>query len=156
MYSFQTNVSKRKNKQTIRLLCILLFVLVIALCGVTYSYLRASKINHSTSEALLARATSEASEAQGAVYRLTQSSGSQTMTLLANVRGHIYTLNSLNILASNIYGPETILVDPELINACVSTLDTCEQRMQAGNVLTDLFTTLRDNVDTIVTTFNPV
>ena len=155
MYSFQTNVSKRKNKQTIRLLCILLFVLVIVLCGVTYSYLRASKINQSTSESLLARATSEASEAQSAVYRLTQSSGSQTMTLLANVRGHIYALNSLNILASNIYGPEIVLVDPALLNDCVTTLDTCEQRMQAGNVLTDLFTTLRDNVDTIVTTFNP-
>ena len=154
MYSFQTGANKRKSKQTIRLMSIALFILIIALLGVTVSYLHASHINQATSEALLARAISEAADAQSAVYRLTQSSGSHTMTLLANVRGHIYALQSFNILASNIYGAGTNLADPDLLAACVATLDACEQRMQSGNVLTDLFTTLRDDVDTVVASFS--
>lgn len=153
MYSFQTGAGKRKNKQTIRLLSILVFVLIVALCGVTFSYVRASGVSRSTGEALLARATSEASEAQSAVYRLTQSSGTNTMTLLATVRGHVYALQCLNTLAANIYGAGTVIVDGELLNACIATLDASEQRLQAGSVLTDMFTALRDNVDAVVATF---
>ena len=36
MYSFQTGAGKRKNKQTVRILSVVIFVLVIALAGVTF------------------------------------------------------------------------------------------------------------------------
>ena len=90
MYSFQTGSSKRKSQKTIRILSIVIFVLAVALIGLTVSYLRASSASRTTSDALMARATNEANEAQTAVYRLTQSSGTNTMTLLSNVRAHIY------------------------------------------------------------------
>lgn len=79
MYSFQTGAGKRKNKQTVRILSVVIFVLVIALAGVTFSYIRISGVSRTTNDALMARATSEANEAQSAVYRLTQSSGTNTM-----------------------------------------------------------------------------
>ena len=42
MYSFQTGSSKRKSQKTIRILSIVIFVLAVALIGLTVSYLRAS------------------------------------------------------------------------------------------------------------------
>ena len=148
MYSFQTGSSKRKSQKTIRILSIVIFVLAIALIGVTVSYLRASSVSRTTSDALMARATNEANEAQTAVYRLTQSSGTNTMTLLSNVRAHIYTL------ASNIYGAGTVIVDGSMLSDCIITLDAAEQRLQAGSVLTGSMTELRDEVDAIVALFN--
>ena len=146
MYSFQTGSSKRKSQKTIRILSIVIFVLAVALIGLTVSYLRASSASRTTSDALMARATNEANEAQTAVYRLTQSSGTNTMTLLSNVRAHIYAMQCLNTLASNIYG--------SMLSDCITTLDAAEQRLQAGSVLTGSMTELRDEVDAIVALFN--
>ena len=146
MYSFQTGAGRRKAQKTVRILSVVVFVLAIALIGVTVSYLHASGVSHST--------TNEANEAQTAVYRLTQSSGTNTMTLLSNVRSHIYALQCLNTLAANIYGAGTVIVDGSMLTACIATLDTAEQRLQAGNVLTGSMTELRDEVDAIVALFS--
>ena len=154
MYSFQANAGRRREKHRVRLLRIALFVMVIALAGVGYSFLRAAGAERATSEALYARAMSEAGEAQSAVYRLTQSSGANTTTLLATVRSHIYALQTINALAANIYGPGTAVTDSALLDACVDLLDQCEARWQAGLVLTSLFTELRDDVDLILAGFN--
>ena len=156
MYSFQANAGKRKSKQLIRLLYVIIFILVIALCAFGYVYFQSRGQSDVTSEALAARAISEAGNAQAAVYRLTQSSGTNTMTLLSTVRGHIYALQCLNTLAANIYGPGTTLADPALISSCLSIITDAETRLQAGNVLTDLFSSLRDNIDILVAGFNPV
>lgn len=153
MYSFQTGAGGRKTKQRIRLLSIIIFILAVALVGVTFAYLQSRGMSQSIGDALLSRAVSEATEAQSAVYRLTQSSGTNTMTLLANVRGHIYALQCLNTLTSNLYGAGVVLIDGDLLTACTGTLDQCEARLQAGSVLTDLFTTLRDQVDVVASSF---
>ena len=154
MYSFQANAGRKKNKQLIRLLYLIIFVLIIALIGVTFAYFRSTGVSEATSSALLSRALSEASEAQGAVYRLTQSSGTNTMTLLSTVRAHIHSLQSINSIAANIYGVGTSLSDEALLSSCISIISQCETRMQAGSVLTDLFTQLRDQVDLIVAGFS--
>ena len=154
MYSFQANAGRKKSKQLVRLLSVIIFILIIALAGVTFSYFRAVSVSDATSEALLARALSEATEAQSAVYRLTQSSGTNTMTLLSTVRAHIHTLQSINTIAANIYGTGTSLSDGELLASCIDIVTQCETRMQAGSVLTDLFTSLRDQVDMIVAGFS--
>ncbi len=153
MYSFQTGAGRRKNQKTVRILIVVVFVLAVALIGVTVSYLRASSVSRTTGDALMARATNEANEAQTAVYRLTQSSGTNTMTLLSNVRAHIYAMQCLNTLAANIYGAGTIIVDSSMLSACITTLDAAEQRLQAGSVLTGSMTELRDEVDAIVALF---
>lgn len=154
MYSFQANAGRRKSKQTRRLLYIVIFVLVVALLGVSLAYYRSTKVNDATGEALIARAMSEAAAAQNAVYRLTQSSGTNTTVLLATVRSHIYALQSLNTLTANIYGPGTVLTDAELLAACTATLDECDTRIQAGSVVTEQTSRLRDNIDTLVASFN--
>ena len=154
MYSFQANAGKRKNKQLIRLLYVIIFVLVIALSAVSYVYAQSRGQTDMTSEALMARAISEAGNAQTAVYRLTQSSGTNTMTLLSTVRSHIYALQCINALAANIYGPGTTLADANLLAECITMISTAESRLQAGNVLTDLFASLRDNIDTLVAGYN--
>ena len=153
MYSFQANSGRKKVKQVRRLLYIIIFILVVALVGVSFAYFNAAASAKATSDALIARALSEAASAQNAVYRLTQSSGTNTTILLAAVRSHIHTLQSLNTLTANIYGPGTVLTDADLLSACVSTLDECDVRLQAGSVLTDLTTLLRDNVDAVVLSF---
>ena len=117
MYSFQANAGKRKNRQTRRLLYIIIFVLVVALVGVSFAYYRSTRVNSITSDALIARAMSEAAAAQNAVYRLTQSSGTNTTLLLASVRCHVYAMQSLNTLTANIYGPGTVLADADLLAA---------------------------------------
>ena len=154
MYSFQANTGRRKNKHLIRLLSVIIFILVIALIGVGISFARIRSVSDATSEALTARALSESSEAQSAVYRLTQSSGTNTMTLLSTVRGHVYALQCINTIAANIYGAGTSLVDGSMVTACLNTITQCEARMQAGGVLTTSFTELRDQVDAIVAAFN--
>ena len=154
MYSFQTGAGRRKQKQLTRLLLLIVFILVIALCGVTYSYLKNRSVSQNTSQAILSRAVSEASEAQSAVYRLTQSSGTNTMTLLSTVRAHIHTLQSINTIAANIYGAGTSLTDGEQLASCIDIITQCEARLQAGSVLTDLYTTLRDQIDQIVAGFS--
>ena len=150
MYSFQANAGRKKNKQLIRLLYLVIFILVIALIGVSFAYFRSTGVSKATGDALLSRALSEATQAQSAVYRLTQSSGTNTMSLLSVVRSHIYALQCINTIASNIYGAGTVLVDGELLSSCISIISQCETRMQAGSVLTDLHTQLRDQIDQIV------
>lgn len=154
MYSFQTGGTARKSKQKIRLLYLIIFILVIALAGVGFAYWRSRDVSVTVGEALMMRATSEASSAQTAVYRLTQSSGSNTMTLLATIRSHIYALQCLNQLAANIYGPSTRLADEQMLADCIQTLNECEVHLQAGGVMTGLFATLRDQIDALVTTFS--
>ena len=156
MYSFQANTGKRKNKQLIRLLTVVIFILIIALAAISFVYFRSRGQSDTTSEALLARAVSEAGSAQTAVYRLTQSSGTNTMTLLSTVRSHIYALQCINTLAANIYGPGTILADAQLLADCIAIITDCEAKLQAGSVLTGSFTTLRDNIDLLVSSYNPV
>ena len=156
MYSFQANAGRKKNKQLVRLLYLVIFLLIVALIGVTFAYLKNLGVSEATSEALIARAVSEAGSAQNAVYRLTQSSGTNTASLLATVRGHIYTLQSLNTLTANIYGAGTLVADADLLTSCVSTLDQCDTRLQAGSVLTDLTTQLRDQIDELVASFSGV
>ena len=150
MYSFQSGAGRKKNKQLVRLLYVIIFILIIALAGVTVSYLRTQGADKATADALKARVISEATEAQSAVYRLTQSSGTNTMSLLSIVRSHIYALQSINAIAGNIYGAGTILVDSDLLASCINIIQQCEARMQAGSVLTDLHTQLRDQIDLIV------
>ena len=156
MYSFQANTGKRKSKRTIRLLLVVIFILTIALAGVSFVYFRSISESDVTSEALMARAISEAGNAQSAVYRLTQSSGTNTMTLLSTVRSHIYALQCINTLASNIYGPGTIIADMQLLADSLNIITECEAKMQAGGVLTGSFALLRDNIDQLVTSYNPV
>ena len=153
MYSFQTGGSRRRDRQVTRLLRIIIFILVIALAGVTFSYVRIMNVERQTSEAISSRAISEANEAQSAVYRLTQSSGANTSTLLAIIRSHVYALQSLNALAANIYGPGTTVVDGALLEDAISTINDCDVRLQAGLILTDLYTALRDDIDQIVAVF---
>lgn len=154
MYSFQSGGTARKSRQKIRLLSVIIFILVIALIGVGFSYWRSRSVSGMVGEALMARATSEASNAQSAVYRLTQSSGTNTMTLLSNVRSHIYALQCLNQLAANIYGPSTRLADEAILSDCIATIEQAEARLQTGSVLTDLFSTLRDQIDGLMATFS--
>ena len=154
MYSFQANAGRKKSKQLVRLLYLVIFILIIALIGVTFAYFRSTGVSDATSSALLARALSEATEAQSTVYRLTQSSGTNTMSLLSMVRAHIHTLQSINTIAANIYGVGTSLSDGELLASCIDVITQCETRMQAGSVLTDLFTQLRDQVDLVVAGFS--
>jgi len=154
MYSFQAGSGRKKNKHLVRLLSVIIFILIIALIGVTISFSRIRSVSDATSEALMARALSESSEAQSAVYRLTQSSGTNTMTLLSTVRGHIYALQCINTIAANIYGAGTNLVDGTMITDSLNTISQCEARMQAGGVLTTQFTLLRDQVDAIVASFS--
>ncbi|MBP3657361.1 MAG: hypothetical protein J6K32_11800 [Clostridia bacterium] len=153
MYSFKTGAGKRRQKQLLRLMGVVIFILVIALAGVTYSYLRSRSSGDATSSAILSRAVSEASSAQSTVYRLTQSSGTNTNTLLSTLRAHIYALESLNMLASNIYGPGTSLADGKLLTECQNAITECETRLQAGSVITTQITALKDNVDLIVAGF---
>lgn len=150
MYSFQSGSGRKKNKKLVRLLYVIIFILIIALVGVTFSYIRIQSVSEATADALKARVVSEATEAQSAVYRLTQSSGTNTMSLLSAVRSHIYALQSINAIAANIYGAETVLVDGSQLTSCISIIQQCETRMQAGSVLTDLHTQLRDEIDQIV------
>lgn len=154
MYSFQTGADRRKNKQHMQLMYIIIFILAVAVCGLTFSFVRASSQNSATGDAIMARAVSEATEAQSTAYRLTQSSGSNTMTLLSTLRSHLYALQSLNQLAANIYGAGTALADEALLAECTQTITECETRLQAGSVLTDLYTELRDKVDQIVAGFS--
>ena len=153
MYSFQAQPNRRKSRQLIQLLSVIIFLLLVALIGVGFVYARSARVGDATSSALLARALSESTEAQSAIYRLTQSSGTNTMSLLSAVRSHIYALQCLNGVASNIYGPGAVLCDGELLTACLETISQCEVRMQAGSVLTDLTTQLRDQVDAVVAAF---
>ena len=152
MYSFQANnTGKKRYKRTIRLLLLLVFMLVIALAGVTYSFIRQRNASVVVTDSLSARALSEAGSAQSAVYRLTQSSGTNTAALLADIRSHIYAMQCLNTLSSNIYGAD--ITDSAALEACMTTLDACQVRLQAGGVLTTQFTQLRDEVDAVASLF---
>ena len=154
MYSFQANnTGKKRYKRTIRLLLLLVFMLVIALAGVTYSFIRQRNASVVVTDSLSARALSEAGSAQSAVYRLTQSSGTNTAALLADIRSHIYAMQCLNTLSSNIYGADVHITDSAALEACMTTLDACQVRLQAGGVLTTQFTQLRDEVDAVASLF---
>jgi len=149
MYSFESNRSGRKKSRTIRLLAVLCILLAVGLAVVSFAYIRLRDSGSYYNQAIMDRAAVEAGEAQTAVYRLTQSAGSGTISQLSSVRAHITAIACLNNLAQNIYGINTVVVDPELITACISMVDEAELRLQAGNVLTTQFTALRDRVDRV-------
>ena len=154
MYSFQAGTAGRKrDKRTIRLLLVLIFILIVALAALAYTYVQQRTSASAVADSLSARATSEAGSAQSAVYRLTQSSGTNTAALLADIRSHIYAMQCLNQLASNIYGASVSITDPAKLDACLSTLDACQVRLQAGGVLTTQFTQLKDEVDAVAALF---
>ena len=75
------------------------------------------------------------------------------MSLLSNIRSHVYALQCLNTLSANIYGADTFVIQPELLESCVSTLDNCEVSLKAGGVLTTQFTELRDQIDVVAAQF---
>ncbi|MBQ7487053.1 MAG: hypothetical protein IJT77_06140 [Clostridia bacterium] len=154
MYAFDTSTGRRKSKRRARMLLIIIFILLILLAGITFTLVKTRNFESTTRDVLISRAISEAGDAQTTVYRLTQSSGTNSAALLAGVRSHIYCLQCLNTLAGNIYGAGTVIVDPELLNRCTSTLDLADVRLQAGNVLTEQFTVLRDQVNEVAATFN--
>ncbi|MBQ9008063.1 MAG: hypothetical protein IJ088_01855 [Clostridia bacterium] len=154
MYSFDVNRRSRKDRRRTQILIIAVFLLTVLLIGVTYTLLKSRNFEDTTRDVLVSRAISEAGDAQATVYRLTQSSGTSSAALLASVRQHIYCLQCLNTLAGNIYGAETIVVNPDLLSACMTTLDQATVRMQAGNVLTEQFTILRDQINDIAASFN--
>mgnify|MGYP003538587232 CR=1 FL=1 len=70
------------------------------------------------------------------------------------MRSHIYALQSLNTLTANIYGPGTVLADASLLATCTATLDECDTRIQAGSVVTEQTSRLRDHIDTLVSSFD--
>lgn len=153
MYSFQSHGSSRRDKSRLRLLRVVLFVLIIALAGMIFSYVRISGVERQTSSAISARAVSEAKDAQSAIYRLTQSSGANTASQLAVIRSHIYALQSLNMLVSGIYGSDVRIVDEALLNDCIDKISECETRLQGGFIITDLYTALRDDIDHVAEAF---
>ena len=154
MYSFQSaRRNQKKHARTIRVLLFIIFLLILALVALIISFRNSQQVNNVVGEMISARAISEAGDAQTTVYRLTQSSGTNTMTLLSNLRAHLYALQSLNTLSGSIYGAGTVIVEPELLSTALETLDSCEVRLQAGRVLTDLFTTLRDQVNDVAAVF---
>ena len=63
MYSFQAGGSRRKSKQITRLLYLIIFILVIALAGVSFAYVKAARVSGATSDALIARAVPPPSSA---------------------------------------------------------------------------------------------
>ena len=79
---------------------------------------------------------------------------SSVKTGLSTVRAHIHTLQCINTIAANIYGAGTSLTDGEQLASCIDIITQCEARFQAGSVLTDLYTTLRDQIDRIVAGFS--
>lgn len=154
MYPFLSDRGRRRQRRTLTLLIAVICALVLALVGVGYRYAQSTKAERTVQDALYARAVSEAGSAQAAVYRLTQSSGANTTTLLATVRGHIYALQSLNTLVANIYGAGSAVADSARLDVCVKTLDLCESRLQSGLVITEQLTQLRDDVDALVAAYN--
>ena len=152
MYSFETGVTRRKDHRHIRILTFLVILLAVLLAVVGFSYTKAKQQNSLTTEAIASRVYSDIGDAQTAAYRLTQSSGSSTISLLSQVRSRIYAIQGMNALASSIYGAGTIVVDATLLDECIDILDECELRLQAGSVLTEYTTALRDKVDEIAAT----
>lgn len=154
MYPFLSNDSRRRRDRTaIRLLTALVILLAAGLIGLSIVHFRGRDTSRDVVDALSARALSEADAAQTSVYRLTQSSGTNTMSLLSNIRSHIYALQCLNTLTASIYGADARLSDPKALEDCISTLNLCETRLQAGNVLTTQFTDLRDQIDVVAKQF---
>ncbi len=154
MYPFLSGDSRhRRDRRIIRMLIVLVVLLTAGVIGLSIVHFRGQSSSHDIVDALSARALSEADAAQSSVYRLTQSSGTNTMSLLSNIRSHIYALQCLNTLTASIYGADARLSDPGLLQACTATLDLCELRLQAGNVLTTQFTDLRDQVDAVAKQF---
>ena len=154
MYAFQTqNSSRKKIQRRMRLLLLLVFLLALALGGMTLSYRRQQKVAAGITEALNVRAFSEADAAQTAVYRLTQSSGTNTMSLLSAIRSHIYALQCLNTMTASIYGADNYIAQPDLLEACTATLDNCENLLAGGRVLTTETTQLRDQVNAVAALF---
>ena len=154
MYPFLAkDARRRKDRRIIHILIVVIVLLLCALAAVGFVTLRRGGNATLIVDALSARALSEADAAQSAVYRLTQSSGTNTMSLLSNIRSHIYALQCLNTLTASIYGADARICDPALLDTCTGTLDLCELRLQAGNVLTTQFTDLRDQVDAVAAQF---
>ena len=154
MYAFQANRSShKKHRRIVLLLTLLIVILGAALAGVTYSYIQQKTVVSAIPDALTSRAISEANDAQTAVYRLTQSSGTNTASQLSVVRSHVYALQALNELTQSIYGADNYLTPQELIETALSTLDTCEAKLSGGRVLTTQFTELRDQIDAIAAVF---
>ena len=154
MYPFLSGDNRRRrDKRIIHLLIVLVALLLAGVVGLSIVHFRGQGASRDIVDALSARAFSEADAAQSAVYRLTQSSGTNTMSLLSNIRSHIYALQCLNTLTASIYGADARLSDPALLETCTATLDLCELRLQAGNVLTTQFTDLRDQIDAVAKQF---
>ena len=155
MYPFLANsgARRKKDRRLIHLLVVVIFLLTAALVAMGVTQRRRQDSSSAVVDALSARALSEADAAQSAVYRLTQSSGTNTMSLLSGIRSHVYALQCLNTLTASIYGADARICDPGLLETCTATLDLCETRLQAGNVLTTQFTDLRDQIDTVAAQF---
>ena len=152
MYSFEANAGRRKHVRTIRLLTVFIILLLVLLIGTILVLTRSRSVASNLTDILIPRAASEVSDAQTSVYRLTQGGGNN-IPLLANIRSHIYSLQVLNQVAQNVYGPSTVIVDPSLITECLALLDQTELRLQSGNVLTQQFIELRDKIDVFVAAF---
>ena len=158
MYSFQTGSSKRKSQKTIRILSVVIFVLAVALIGLTVSYLRASSASRTTSDAL--HGTRHQRSQRGADRRLSAHTVQRNQyhdAALPMSAAHIYAHAVPEYAsASNIYGAGTVIVEHGSMHL---RLHHHARRggaavRRAGSVLTESMTELRDEVDAIVALFN--
>lgn len=134
----------RRNRNYLWLAVILLAVL----CGVLFFFfLSAQGASSGTRTALVEKTQNEVSQARNRAYSLSQTSGSSTAGMVAQVRQHIYGVRVLNELSISIFGPGNSLVTEASINLCLTYLDQCDQNLQTGATLTQTFTLLREAIE---------
>lgn len=153
MYYFQNRGMNSKNKKKERFQVVLIIVLTIVLAVVSGLYLKGRNATDGISQSFKQRAMDESRMAKTAATRLTQSSGTASMSHLSTVRAHVYAMECINELSTNYMGANAVVVDPELLKVCESIITECETRIQTGSVLTDQYTALRDEVNKIAALF---
>lgn len=149
MYHYVNPGNNRRRRRQLQALCAVCILLVIACISLLIAYHRTASSSNLTGEMLVAKMQTEASNARTCAYSLSQTSGSNSSALIAATRQHVYAMEVLNELTSGIYGAGHVLIDPKLIDSCLTLLDECDKKQAAGNVLTTTYTNLRTAVELV-------
>lgn len=149
MYHYVNPGNSRRRRRQMQALTALCLILLIACVSLGIAYRRTASASRNTGELLVARMQTEASGAYSRALSLSNTTGSNAPAIVAATRQHVYAMQVLNALTSGIYGAGTVLIAPELLDACVDLLDECDAKQAAGNVLTTTYANLQSAVKSV-------
>ncbi|GHU69566.1 hypothetical protein AGMMS49992_00450 [Clostridia bacterium] len=146
MYYTQRRAFTKRSRDTLVLVILLLLIaLIVTGCLYAGSVRRGAYY----SDVLLSRGADELGQARASMSQISRIGGSYTTVQISKLRQHLYAIDRLNAIATEIYGANKGIIDDSCVASALDTIGKCESRLLKGQAIDEQLATLRQMLDQI-------